>query len=482
MPNLFSNLIECLGFSQMIRSTSFIIKIALLLKSFKFPIGVAIIYKPFFKILSLNFFVFIIFSCTPQIFLEEEISSEQTNLETSKKDFKKEDDLKLQKKDFKFEQKDEFKLQEKEFEIKKIPIISEVEVILPKSENELITKNFVNALELSLYKKDAKEISFNINLYSNNQHLQKILKAKAAPGKIFIGPLTSKDTKNINYWCKKGVLFFSFASNRDLAKDCVYLINFFPEDDLYTLFDHFKNNKKIALLYPENKYGYYISNIIDDISTQSSSILVNKASYKEDLSNAREAIKELSKYELRKYELERQKKILKNKKDKESIKALKKIEKFETIGDVNFTHLIIPDYNVRLLQIAPLLPFYDIDPNKIQFVGTGVWDDEVFFYEPSLQGAIFPGISKDQRSGFMNEYFVTYGEQPIRTITIIYDLVGLISYILEKELNISLTFDLLNNSKINFDGIDGKFMFENNLIKRKLKILKISNGKANLIN
>ena len=82
----------------------------------------------------------------------------------------------------------------------------------------------------------------------------------------------------------------------------------------------------------------------------------------------------------------------------------------------------------------------------------------------------------------MNEYFVTYGEQPIRTITIIYDLVGLISYILEKELNISLTIDLLNNSKINFDGIDGKFMFENNLIKRKLTILKISNGKANLIN
>ena len=162
-------------------------------------------------------------------------------------------------------------------------------------------------------------------------------------------------------------MFFSFASNRDLAKDCIYLINFFPEDDLYTLFDHFKNNKKIALLYPENKYGYYISNIIDDIATQSNSILVNRASYKEDLSNAREAIKELSKYELRKYELERQKKILKNKKDKESAKRGAILKN------------IIPDYNIRLLQIAPLLPFYDIDPNKIQFVGTGVWDDEIFF-------------------------------------------------------------------------------------------------------
>ena len=63
------------------------------------------------------------------------------------------------------------------------------------------------------------------------------------------------------------------------------------------------------------------------ISKLSNSLIVNRASYKEDLTNAREAIKELSKYELRKYELERQKKILKNKDDIVSKKALKKIVK-----------------------------------------------------------------------------------------------------------------------------------------------------------
>ena len=115
------------------------------------------------------------------------------------------------------------------------------------------------------------------------------------------------------------------------------------------------------------------------------------------MSNARKAIKKLSKYELRKNELTRQKKILSTKNDKISQKALKKIEKFETIGELDFTHIIISDYNIRLLQIAPLLPFYDVDPNKIQFVGTGVWDDEVFFHESSLQGAIFPGIEKSKR-------------------------------------------------------------------------------------
>ena len=360
--------------------------------------------------------------------------------------------------------------------------MNEVEIIMPEFKNNLITKHFINALELSLYRKNTDKVTFNINFYSNNKQLQKIISKKALPGKVFIGPLTSADTNNIKEWCSKGVIFFSFASDRKLASNCVYLINFFPEDEIKTLFKFFGSDKRIALLYPENEYGFYISKIVDDIATKSNSILINKTSYKEDLSNAREAIKELSKYELRKYELKRQKDILSNKKDEISQKALKKIEKFETIGELDFTHLIIPDYNIRLLQIAPLLPFYDIDPNKVQFVGTGVWDDEVFFHEPSLQGAIFPGIEKKNRESFINEYMKIYNEQPIRTATIVYDLVGLLSYIIENNLTIGSTINLLNNNTITFEGIDGQFYFEDNLIKRELHILEISNGMAKSIN
>ena len=36
-------------------------------------------------------------------------------------------------------------------------------------------------------------------------------------------------------------------------------------------------------------------------------------------------------------------------------------------------------------------------PNVVKFMGTGVIDDEVFFDEPSLKGAIFPGVEKEKR-------------------------------------------------------------------------------------
>ena len=479
MPLLFSSFSECFGFSHMIKSTFWRVSMALLLRSLRFPMGVATMYKLLVKFLLYISFFFIIYSCTPRIIPYEGIFPEERKEERKKDKVEKKDKIveevkvDIDKSNLDLNDKDQYNNDR---------IISEIEIILPSNDNLIITEHFVNSLELSIYKENINNLSFNINTYSNSEQLYEIISNKVRPGKIFIGPLTSSDSNDLNNFCSSGAIFFSFASDRRLASDCVYLINFFPEDDLYTLFNYFDSNARIALLYPENHYGHYVNKIIDDFAVNSKAIIVNKSSYFEDISNARDAIKQLGKYEIRRQELERQKKILQNKNDDISKKALKKIEKFETIGTLDFTHIIIADYNIRLLKIAPLLPFYDIDPNKVQFVGTGVWDDEAFFDEPSLQKAIFPGVSIEKRKNFIEEYIKAYNLKPIRTFTIMYDLVGLLNYIIENQLTLESTFVLLNNSNVSFAGIDGKFSFENNLAKRDLDILQIKDGKAVLIN
>ena len=469
MSYLFNSLSECLGFSQIMKLTEFKIFFALKLISSRFPMGVDTIYNPFARVSIILTLIFIV-SCVPannqssqNVLVESypEKISEVSVIDTENKDF-------LKKK-----QTDPFA---------NYLVNTEVEIILPRYKKPNVTRNLINALELSIYKKEIKKISLNINSYIDIKELEKLLIEKAKPGKIFIGTLTPESSKIVKNYCYKEILFFSFAPDKSLADECVYLINFFPEDDLIALFNHFPEGSRIALLFPENAYGYYINYIIDPIADESSSLIVNRASYKEDLTNAREAIKELSKYELRKYELNRQKKILEKKDDVISKKALKKIEKFETIGEVDFTHLILPDYSIRLLEIAPLLPFYDVDPNKVKFVGTGVWDDKIFFDEPSLQGAIFSGIDEVNRLTFLNDYEKIYQEKPIRTATLPYDLLGIVSYIINQKMTIAQAYDLLDNSQIKFDGIDGKFSFVENVIFRELDILKIAKGSAIKLN
>ena len=364
----------------------------------------------------------------------------------------------------------------------KIELNKNISVLFSEDDDPKIREQFINVLEMGIFNKKLKSIKLEIITFTDILDLEKILDTKDNQGKIYIGPISDKFSKLPNKYCDKGAIFFSFSSNVNFANKCIYLINFFPKNELEQLFSYLDDSSKVALLFPENKYGYMINSLIDDIANNSNAIIVNRASYKNDLSNVRDAIIELGRYELRKYELDRQKIILSNKNDSESIKRLKKLQKFQTTNDYDFTHILIADYGLNLLRVAPLLPYYDIDPKIVQFMGTGVIDDDNFFSEPSLQGAIFPGIEKEKRADLINNYESVYDESLIRISTLPYDLLGLLSYVFENNMSLSMFKNLLNNSNIKFEGIDGNFYFNENMIERQLKILKISNGKASNIN
>ncbi len=357
-----------------------------------------------------------------------------------------------------------------------------ITVLISQKDDKKIVDQFLNIVELATYNKKIKNLSFKIYFYEDKNRLKEYLENNNQPGKIYFGPISTGDSMELNKYCNDGVLFFSFSSNKSLAGDCVFLLNFFPKNEIETIFNYLPENSKVALVFPENSYGYKINEIADVVSQKSNSVIISRASYKENLENVRTSIKELGKYELRKFELNRQKKILSLNKDEGSKKRLKKLEKFTTTNDYEFTHVLIADYGLRLLQVAPLLAYYDIDPNIVRFIGTGAWDDKIFFNEPTLQNAIFPGVEYNKRQKLITNYFANYEEDLMRISTLPYDLVGLLTYLIDNNYNLTQFYQLMNNNNSKFDGVDGNFYFKNNLIERELKILQINNGKALQIN
>ena len=441
--------------------------------SSKFPIGVATIERPLIKLFISYVFIFII-SCTP-VNLSKQVSKNIEDNAISEKIVT----TKSLDKTIEIKENNENKNEE----ISNDVFLDKTIIALFAKDDDIKTTNqFLNTFELGINNLEVQNINLQIEFFESDIDLKKIIEANLTPGRLFLGPIQSKHTKILNTYCNHKVIFFSFSSKSSLAKNCVYLFNFFPKNEVYELLQYLNEDAKVALLYPENEYGYLINNFIDDLIFESPAVLVNRSSYKDDLSNVREAIKELGKYELRKYELNRQKQILSSKKDDKSKKRLKKLQRFKTTSDYDFTHILIADYGLNLLQVAPLLPYYDIDPNIVQFMGTGVIDDKTFFYEPSLQGAIFPGVSEIRRINIINEYMELYDEEFLRISTLAYDLVGLINFIYTKEYKVDDLVQLLNNPNKKFDGIDGNFYFKNNMIERNLDILKISNGNSFVIN
>ena len=388
--------------------------------SSKFPIGVATIERPLIILSIIYIFIFII-SCTPVNLSKQDTKSIQaTNISDKSVDTISEKKV--------IEKKENIQIKHNK-SLDDVVLDKTIIALFAKDDDEKITKQFLNSYELAIYNLEIKNINLQIEFFETEKDLKKIIENNLSPGRLFLGPIQTNYTKILNNYCNYNVIFFSFSSSSSLANDCVYLLNFFPKNELSQLFLYLKDDAKVALLYPENEYGYLINSYVDDVIFESPAILVNRSSYKDDLSNVRDSIKELGKYELRKYELNRQKQILSSKKDEKSKKRLKKLERFKTTSDYDFTHILIADYGLNLLQVAPLLPYYDIDPNIVQFMGTGVIDDKTFFYEPSLQGAIFPGIPETRRINLINNYMEIYEEEFLRISTLPYDLMGLINFL-----------------------------------------------------
>jgi len=441
--------------------------------SSKFPIGVDTIERPLIILFIFYIFTFFI-SCAPVNLSKQVPKNTQENTISEKPVTTKNKNKVVEKKEDKQEKQEKI--------LNNVFLDKTIIALFAKDDDEKITKQFLNSYELAIYNLEIKNINLQIEFFETEKDLKKIIENNLSPGRLFLGPIQTNHTKILNNYCNYNVIFFSFSSRSSLANDCVYLLNFFPKNELSQLLLYLKEDAKVALLYPENEYGYLINSYVDDVIFESPAILVNRSSYKDDLSNVRDSIKELGKYELRKYELNRQKQILSSKKDEKSKKRLKKLEKFKTTSDYDFTHILIADYGLNLLQVAPLLPYYDIDPNIVQFMGTGVIDDKTFFYEPSLQGAIFPGIPETGRINLINDYMEIYEEEFLRISTLPYDLMGIINFIYTKEYKFGDVIELLNNPNKKFDGIDGNFYFKNNMIERNLDILKISNGNSFVIN
>ncbi len=438
--------------------------------SSKLPIGVATIERLLVTLFIISIFKFIL-SCTP-VNLSKQVTIESQEKPPSKQTPSVKPNTNIDK-----------KIEKKPDNISnKIVLNKTIIALFAKDYDQKTTKQFINTFELGIYNLGVTDINLQIEFFENDDDLKNIIEKNLSSGRVFLGPIQSKYASYLNEYCENDVIFFTFSSQSSLAKDCVYLLNFFPKNELAQLMLYLDENAKVALLYPENEYGYLINSFIDDSIFESRAVLVNRSSYRDDLSNVRDAIKELGKYELRKYELNRQKQILSLKSDDKSKQRLIKLERFKTTSDYDFTHLLIADYSLNLLQVAPLLPYYDIDPNIVQFMGTGVIDDKTFFYEPSLQGAIFPGVPEERRINLINNYKEIYNDEFLRVSTLPYDLIGLINFIYSKEYNFDEVIKLLNNPNKKFDGVDGNFYFKNNMIERDLDILRINNGNSFVIN
>lgn len=188
---------------------------------------------------------------------------------------------------------------------------------------------------------------------------------------IILGPFTRSSVLKLKPYIKENLIpTFAFTNDITLVEKNIWSLGFSPEEQIDSIIKCSldKGHKNYGLIVPNDLYGEIILNrAIDNLSEKS------YTSFKKLL---------LSNTEMtNKSKLES---ILKRFLDYNKEQNQMLMPKFDAIfigGNENF-----------VLEIAPLLAFFDIDSQKVQILGTEKFNVKAIKNEPSLEGAWFPRI------------------------------------------------------------------------------------------
>ena len=178
-----------------------------------------------------------------------------------------------------------------------------------------------------------------------------------------------------------GVSVIAFSTATQLASEGTYLIGFQPQQEIGRViaFAHARALDRVAELAPRSPYGDIAIEAAQDAVAAHAAPLARIGRYSPDDPPA----------ELR-----------------------DAVQRFAA-GGVTFDALLIAEGGAKLREIAPLLPFDGIDPDKVKFLGTGLWDEPGLGTEPALEGGWYAAPDPALRAAFTERFTALYKRPPL---------------------------------------------------------------------
>ena len=337
--------------------------------------------------------------------------------------------------------------------------------------NKEIGQSIIKAVSLAV-----KDIDNNsIEIYPKdtasrpNQTLKSAFELKQMGIKVVIGPVFYESLTYLDEL--KDLMFLSLTNKTlDLPKNVISAgINSTSQFNTIKKFLENNNVERTIFLTPIREYEFEIKKGIKDSKIKA----FEDYSYNTDPTQLTKQIEEITKYKIRKQNLEDEITRIKNSNEPNKEKKIKRLEKKYTIGDLNFDAVVIADFDESLKSVTTSLLYTDVQPKNKYFITLNQWFDESLLKETDVQPIYYPSINKENFDAYKIKYFNAFNEDPSHLSLLSYDLLGLVYYL-------SLKSDLSNLNKLfkkqnSFKGKIGIFDVKNNKINHRLNFYKIEN-------
>ncbi len=337
--------------------------------------------------------------------------------------------------------------------------------------NKEIGQSIIKAVSLAV-----KDIDNNlIEIYPKdtasrpNQTLKSAFELKQMGIKVVIGPVFYE---SLTYLDEMKDLTFLSLTNKilDLPKNVISAgINSTSQFNTIKKFLEKNNVERTIFLTPIREYEFEIKKGMKDSKIKT----YKEYDYNTDPTKLTKQIEEITKYKIRKQNLEDEITRIKNSNEPNKEKKIKRLEKRYTIGNLNFDAVVISDFDESLKSVTTSLLYTDVKPENKYFITLNQWFDESLLKETDVQPIYYPSINKENFDDYKIKYFNAFNEDPSHLSLLSYDLVGLIYYL-------SFKSDLTNLSRLfkkqnSFKGKIGIFDVKNNKINHRLNFYKVEN-------
>jgi len=292
---------------------------------------------------------------------------------------------------------------------------------------------------------------------------------------IILGPVFSQAVQAAAEPARKReVNVVAFSTDRSIAGNGVYLMGFMADQQVDRVMDYAGSQgiRRYASLVPMTRYGDHIIAQLATAANRHGGEIVRIERYAAD-EEVMEPAKRLAEYEGRRAALAARRQELSQSEDPDAAAELEELENAETLGDVDFEAVMLPEGGARLRAVAPLLPFYDVHPDKVRFLGTGLWDDDSIGREPALVGGWFAGPDPNLGKAFRARFEEIYGYRPPRIASLAYDAVALAAILSSGGQRPDYTAEALTDPS-GFAGADGLFRFRSDgIAERGLAVVEV---------
>ncbi len=302
--------------------------------------------------------------------------------------------------------------------------------------------------------------------------------AAAANVEIAIGPLFASSIQSAAPTLQeRGIRMIGFSNDRSIAGGGIYLLSFMPDQEVRRVMAYAaaEGYQRFGALLPDTPYGDEVLASFGKSANELGVGITALEFYQREAAQVFEPVKRLANYDTRRRAYVREEAFLKRLDDDFADEILKGLEAFETIGDPVFDAVLIPEGGTLLSAMAPVLPFYEIDPKNVKFLGTGLWDDPAIFREIPLRSGWFAAPPVEGFQSFAVRFETLFGSRPPRIATLAYDATALVALLARNEIRAD-RFSREALTDVNgFSGIDGIFRFRSDgIAERGLAVMEIT--------